>query len=67
MMTWWEHVKCNLSVILLSCGYLQGIDHFDLVLLSQSLNTVVEQRVDVVLDPLNLLPIYTLQLGLQVL
>lgn len=44
--------------------YLQGIDHFDLVFLSQSLNAVVEQRVDVVLDPLNFFPIYTLQLGL---
>ncbi|TNN71256.1 hypothetical protein EYF80_018604 [Liparis tanakae] len=42
-----------------------GVDHFDLVLFSQSLDTVVEQRVDVVLDPLDLLPIYTLQLGLE--
>lgn len=46
---------------------LQSVDHFNLVLLPQSLNTVVEQRVDVVLDSLNLLPIHTLQLGLQVL
>ena len=48
-------------------SYLQGIDYFDLVFLSKSLNTVVKQRVDVVLNTLDFLPIYTLQFGLQVL
>lgn len=56
-----SNMRCNLSF-----SYLQCVDHFDLVFLPQSLNTVVEQRIDVVLDPLNLLPVYTLQLGLQV-
>lgn len=54
-------------MLLLNFTCLECVDHFYLVLFSQSLDTVVEQSVDVVLDPLNLLPIYTLQLGLQVL
>lgn len=46
---------------------LQCIDNFYLMLFSQSLDAVMEERVDVVLDPLHFLPINTLQFGLQVL
>lgn len=47
--------------------YLQCIDNFNLMLFSQSLDAVMEERVDVVLDPLHFLAINALQFGLQVL
>lgn len=46
---------------------LQCIDNFYLMLFSQSLDTVMEERVYVVLNPLDFLPVDALQLGLQVL
>lgn len=46
---------------------LQCIDNFYLMLFSQSLDAVMEERVDVVLNPLDFLPVDALQLGLQVL
>lgn len=47
--------------------HLQSVNHLDLVLLPKGLHAVVEQAVDVVLDPHYLIPIQRLQLGLQVL
>ncbi len=47
--------------------YLKRIDYFDLVLFTQSLNTVMEQTVDVVFDFHDFVPVQRLQLPLQIL
>lgn len=63
----WHVAFFFFSPITVVSACLQCIDNFYLMLFSQSLDAVMEEGVDVVLNPLDFLSVDALQLGLQVL